>query len=138
MYSTKIYSEVYYVLSKMEKNIVMMIPIEILEHIKKLSNLDIKNKNDFDINNLEYDSAKLLTWLFYNFIATKDEKQKVDAMMESFKRYKFNPDNLFSNNTISKDNALEKNIETSNQLIIVKESKIKIFFNRILSFFGLK
>lgn len=135
MYSTKTYCEVYYVLSKMEKDIVMMIPIEILEYIKKSGSSEFKNINTIDIENIEYDSAKLLVWLFYNFIATTYEKQQIDNLIEISKRNKFDPENIFcKNNTVSK----EQNTKLSNQLIEYKESKIRDIFNKILIFLGIK
>jgi len=135
MYSTKIYCEVYYVLSKMKKNIVMMIPIEILEHIKKSSYSELRNINRIDIENIEYDSAKILVWLFYNFIANNYEKQQIDNLMENSKRNKFNPENIFhEKNTVFK----EESKKVSNQLIEYKNSKLRDIFNKILSFLGLK
>ncbi|MBR2248390.1 MAG: hypothetical protein IJ880_15430 [Bacilli bacterium] len=135
MYSTKTYYEVFYVLSKMEKNLVMMIPIEVLEHIKESSDIEINKNNNVDINNIEYDSAKLLVWLFYNFIATKSEKQKIESLIEDSKRKKYNTENIFNNDTT---NTIVPNLDTSNQLIEYKESKIKNILNKILSFLGLK
>ena len=135
MYSTKTYYEVFYVLSKMEKNLVMMIPVEILEHIKNSSNIEINKNNNVDINNIEYDSAKLLVWLFYNFIATKNEKQEIESLIEDSKRNKYNTENIFNNDST---NTIVPNLDTSNQLIEYKESKIKNILNKILGFLGLK
>ena len=135
MYSTKTYYEVFYVLSKMEKNLVMMIPVEILEHIKNSSNIEINKNNNVDINNIEYDSAKLLVWLFYNFIATKSEKKEIDSLIERSKRNKYNTENIFNNDST---NTIVPNLDTSNQLIEYKESKIKNILNKILGFLGLK
>ena len=135
MYSTKTYYEVFYVLSKMEKNLVMMIPVEILEHIKNSSDIEINKNNNVDINNIEYDSAKLLVWLFYNFIATKSEKKEIDSLIESSKRNKYSPNKLF----ITDDNIPKKqNLNSSNQLIEYKESKLRHILNKILNFLGLK
>ena len=135
MYSTKTYYEVFYVLSKMEKNLVMLIPVEILEHIKNSSDIEINKNNKVDINNIEYDSAKLLVWLFYNFIATKSEKQEIESLIEDSKRNKYNTENIFNNDST---NTIVPNLDTSNQLIEYKESKIKNILNKILGFLGLK
>lgn len=135
MYSTKTYYEVFYVLSKMEKNLVMMIPVEILEHIKNSSDIEVNKNNNIDINDIEYDSVKLLAWLFYNFIATKSEKKEIESLIEDSKRNKYSPNKLF----ITDDKIPEKqNLNSSNQLIEYKESKLRHILNKILNFLGLK
>lgn len=81
MINADTYSEVYEILSYMNKSIVMKIPFEILEIIKENRNLDYVSKIDkedlFNLNNISKDTINLLAWLDVNYWIDKGKKEKV-------------------------------------------------------------
>lgn len=133
-------TEVFDVLSYMEKTVIMKIPFEVLNLIKEnrdLNYISRVDKNDiFNPNNLSEESISILAWLDLEYLASKESKieklkiyQKNEEIYQQKLREKYKIDNLFKNyeQCDSKDNC-KINIERSNQIIVYKEN---IFF-RIL------
>lgn len=81
MINADTYSEVYEILSYMNKSIVMKIPFEILEIIKENRNLDYVSKIDkedlFNLNNISKDTINVLAWLDVNYWIDKGKKEKI-------------------------------------------------------------
>lgn len=106
MINPEVYSEVYEILKHMDKEIVMKIPVEILENIKNKRNFNYKsriNPNDiFNSNNVLPETIEVLNWIDVNFWISEDKKKKVlnlarEKQMEDdkLKKEKYNPDTIF-------------------------------------------
>lgn len=109
MIDSKVYSEVYEILSHMDKSIVMKIPIEILETIKRRRNINyITNVDITDIcnrNNVSKKTIQYIAWLDVNYWEDEKEKARLKKMYHEriLKRekelcQKYNSKNIFKNN----------------------------------------
>jgi hypothetical protein len=71
MISPEVYSEVYEILKYMNKEVVMKVPIEILDNIKNKRNLRYKSPIDtediFNPNNVLPGTIEVLNWIDFNF-----------------------------------------------------------------------
>ena len=78
MISSQTYSEVYEILKYMNKEVVMKIPIEILEKIKNKRDLNYKSKIDkediFNPDNVLPETIEVLNWIDVNFWMSEDKK----------------------------------------------------------------
>lgn len=136
MINADTYSEVYEILSYMNKSIVMKVPVEILGVIKENRNLDYVSKIDkkdlFNLNNISKDAINLLAWLDVNYWMDKEKKEKIKlSQKNNFMERKIEEVSSFINreNTESNTNAV---------LIEYKESIFKKFINKIKNILNLK
>ena len=135
--STKIaYAEIFEILGYMDRNIVMKIPIDIIEIFEQNKKENYESKIDyndiFNKKNITKKTLNILAWLNLNYFSTPEEKSKLieqyrknDYIAEREKREKYNPDDLFKNKNLK----LEKTIA----MVEYKESiftKIKNWFKR--------
>ena len=76
------YSEVFEVLSYMNKEDVMKIPISILKNIEERRNKDYKSKivkeDLFNFNNISSQTVKVLAWLDINYWMNDEKKKKLN------------------------------------------------------------
>jgi len=133
MITADTYSEIYEILSYMNKSIVMKVPIEILEIIKESRNLNYIskiNKEDlFNLNNISKDTLNLLAWLDVNYWMDNEKKEKIKLSFENdFMESKIEEITSFVNvgKTESNTNAV---------LIKYKESIFEKFKNFIFKIF---
>ena len=81
MINADTYSEVYEILSYMNKSIVMKVPFEILQVIKENRNLNYISKIDkkdlFNLNNMSKDTVNVLAWLDVNYWISNKKKEKI-------------------------------------------------------------
>ena len=138
MISANTYSEVFEVLSNMDKSIVMKIPLEILEIIKNNRNLDYVSKIDkndlFNLNNLSEDAINVLAWLDVNYWITDEKKEKINEYLKNnnekvrFDGFpKFNQEKNANNKTVIED----VQVKIYKENIIVKIiNGIKKLFNK--------
>lgn len=108
MISSQAYSEVYEILKYMNKEVVMKIPIEILDKIKNKRDLNYKSKIDkediFNPDNVLPKTIELLNWIDVNFWMSEDKKEKLQKKVRKqeleenkLKEKKYNPDDIFKN-----------------------------------------
>ena len=132
------YEEVYEILSKMDKSIVMKIPIEVLNNILEKRNKNYISKIDkndiFNLDNMSENTKNILAWIDVNYWIDEEKKNILKKKIllknveeEKLKKEKYDSD-IFKN---------KKNIK--NKLIAIKNEKtlfqniiknIKIFFCR--------
>ena len=101
MISSQSYSEVYEILKYMDKEVVMKIPVKILENIKnkrdKNYKSQIKKEDIFNPNNVLPETVKVLNWIDINFWMS--EKKKEDLLKkikkQDVEKENFNYENLF-------------------------------------------
>lgn len=139
------YAEVFEILSCMNKQMVMKIPMEILEVIKKekkenyISKID---KNDlFNIDNVCKQTRNILAWINFEYWATEEEKKRLkEIYVYNEKIYEENKKSEFlakySNKMFDNRGTLNKynSVDSNKELFIVKEnllSKIKKFLINI-------
>lgn len=134
---------------------------EVLEILKYIPSKDYKkipeyivdgffnnrNKNynysiqDYNQNIVMYETNVILAVLYRDYWATEKQREKIKLkekydlqQLENEKIQKYNPDNLFKNNT-----NIEKNIKAeSTNLIEYKESVIKKIINKIFKILHIK
>lgn len=139
---TKIaYAEVFEILKYMDRNIVIKIPLDVVEIFKQNKKENYESRIDYnDIFNKENISKKtlnILAWLNLNYFSTPQEKEKLielykknDYIAEQKKREEYNPNNLFINRVIKTDIPKEKSVE------LIKYEEIKWYkkiWNTILN-----
>lgn len=143
-----VYGEVFTILSLFNDELIDKIPSSVLI---KIGNLSLGSKYNFYIDknkslkdqNISEDSKDLLALIYYNYIASEDEKKELLKLwnknekiyQEQFKKEN-NFDDLFKNNR--KDFSISNNLTTSKVSMIEykKEtlfSKIKNFIREILN-----
>lgn len=133
MINADTYSEVYEILSYMNKSIVMKIPVEILELIKENRNLNYVSKIDkqdlFNLNNLSKDAINVLAWIDVNYWMNKEKKEKIKLSSKNyFKENKIEKVPSF----INKENTKTRMTDTNVILIKYRESIFEKFKNFIL------
>lgn len=122
MISSRAYSEIYEILKYMDKDVVMKIPLEILENINnkrdKIYKTQIKKEDIFNPNNVLPETIKVLNWIDINFWMSKEKKEKVLKKLkkQELEKEKYNYDNLFKKNT---------NIETTSKDMSEKNNALK-------------
>lgn len=139
--STQIaYAEIFEILKNMDRNIVMKIPIDIVETFNKykktnyVSNID---KDDiFNKNNISPKTLNILAWLNLNYFCTEKERADLikiyrnnDYTAEKIKSEKYKIEDLFKNN---KAEHFETNVEL---IPVPKKTFIQKIFDKIKSFF---
>lgn len=126
MINADTYSEVYEILSYMNKSIVMKVPVEILEVIKENRNLDYVSKIDkedlFNLNNISKDTINVLAWLDVNYWIDKEKKEKI----------KISYGNEFKESNHGEIYIFEK-VEKESDKIITDEVQVKIYKETIIN-----
>ena len=149
MISENVYSEVYEILSYMDKVTVMKIPLNILNTIDQKRNKNyISRINKEDILNRENvlpDTIKYLAWLDMNYWETEQERMRIkslyrNALIEKEKllKEKYSKD-IFK--TISHEGSSIGNNQTADDINIVcyKEEKwYKKIVNKLIAIFSKK
>ena len=124
MISADTYSEVYEILSYMNKSIVMKVPFEILEVIKENRNLNYISKIDkedlFNLNNISKDTVNILAWLDVNYWIDNEKKEKI--------KLSFQKD--FVKNNIEVISSFEK-IKKGNNKIITDKVQLRVYKDTI-------
>ena len=132
MINADTYSEVYEILSCMNKSIVMKVPIEILRCIKENRNTDyiskINREDLFNLNNISRDTINILAWLDVNYWISDEKKEKIKlSFKNNIKKREFEENFDFKN----KRNENIKIISNEKQMKIYKKSKIHRIINKI-------
>lgn len=115
MITENVYSEVYEILSYMDKISVMKIPMEILNTIKENRNKKyiskINKKDIFNRNNVLSETIKYMAWIDVNYWETKEEKERLKklhikkiAQEEKEKSEKYRNIEYFKKEKVSKTN----------------------------------
>ena len=115
MITENVYSEVYEILSYMDKISVMKIPMEILNTIKENRNKKyiskINKKDIFNRNNVLPETIKYMAWIDVNYWETKEEKERLKklhikkiAQEEKEKSEKYRNIEKFKKEKVSKTN----------------------------------
>lgn len=135
------YEEVYEILSKMDKSIVMKIPIEVLNNILEKRNKNYISKIDkndiFNLDNMSENTKNILAWIDVNYWIDEEKKNilKKKILLKNIEEEKLKKEKYDSD--IFKNKKNKKNIK--NKLIAIKNEKtlfqniiknIKIFFCR--------
>ena len=139
------YSEVDAILEKMDKANVEKIPIKLRKMFKEEKDVEYQNKidiyNKVQKKELEPKTLTLLAMLYLNYWCENDEEKNSlikqyaenDRKSEEETREKYNPDNLFKNKEINKEQIANNSTETS-LIIVEKEKWYKKIFNFIKKF----
>lgn len=134
-----IYSELYELIELLDGNDRSKIPDDIIKNIednrdkkytKKYISYDTINENEVNEKTIT-----LFTKLFLDYIATESEKKEIyEILDENDKKIseKYSIDNVFEKR---KAKNVGEEITTSTALVEVKESKLKMIWNKILAFF---
>lgn len=134
-----IYSELYELIELLDGNDRSKIPDDIIKNIednrdkkytKKYISYDTINENDVNEKTIT-----LFTKLFLDYIATETEKNEIyEILNENDKKIseKYSIENVFKKR---KERNTSEEIVTSTALVEVKESKLKMIWNKILAFF---
>ena len=140
--ATKIaYAEVFEILKYMDRNIVMKIPIDIVELFKRYKKENYESKIDindiFNKENISKKALNILAWLNINYFSNPQEKEKLielyrknDYISEEEKKEKYDTTNLFSSKITKNDTSKENSVE------LVKYEKIKWYkkiWNKIVN-----
>ena len=87
MINANTYSEVYEILSCMNKSIVMKVPFEILQVIKENRSMDYTSKIDkddlFNLNNITKDTVNVLAWLDVNYWISNEKKENLKVAFKN-------------------------------------------------------
>lgn len=132
MISANTYSEVFEILSLMDKKVVMKVPEKILNNIKLRRNtnykLNLTTDNIFNPNIVSKEALEIIACLDVNYWMDKEKS------LELRKKYydNINNDNI---NSIFKNNRNTKN-ELS--IDVYKENRFKSIFNKLKAFFKIK
>lgn len=136
MINENTYTEVYEILSYMDKMTVMKIPIELLKFIKENKNDNFNtliDKNDlFNMNNISTETKHVLAWLDVNYWMSKEKKERLKE------KYYKNHMLFYNSEKILKKATYEKMQETSNITGIMeyKESMGIKLINKLKKFLG--
>ena len=134
-----IYSELYELIELLDGNDRSKIPDDIIKNIednrdkkytKKYISYDTINENDVNEKTIT-----LFTKLFLDYISTETEKNEIyEILNENDKKIseKYSIENVFKKR---KERNTSEEIVTSTALVEVKESKLRMIWNKILAFF---
>lgn len=132
MINADTYSEVYEILSCMDKSIVMKVPFELLLVIKENRNMDYTskiNKDDlFNLNNISKDAINVLAWLDANYWISNEKKENLKAVFKNDMKTSKSEEIFDFKNVKRKNNKI---ITDENQLKVHKESIIYRIINEI-------
>ncbi len=125
MINADTYSEVYEILSCMNKSIVMKVPFEILQVIKENRNMDYTSKIDkddlFNLNNISKDTVNVLAWLDVNYWISNEKKENLKvAFKNDIKTSKGEEISDF------------ENMKRKNNKIITDENQVKVYKEPII------
>lgn len=125
MINADTYSEVYEILSCMNKSIVMKVPFEILQVIKENRNMDYTSKIDkddlFNLNNISKDTVNVLAWLDVNYWISNEKKENLKvAFKNDIKTSK------------GKEISDFENMKRKNNKIITDENQVKVYKEPII------
>lgn len=150
MITENVYSEVYEILSYMDKMSVMKIPMEILNTIKENRNKKyiskINKKDIFNRNNVLPETIKYMAWIDVNFWETKEEKERLKklhikkiAQEEKEKSEKYRNIEYFKKENVSKTNydTISADINKT-EIIEYKEPLLKKLINKIKKLLHIK
>ena len=150
MITENVYSEVYEILSYMDKMSVMKIPMEILNTIKENRNKKyiskINKKDIFNRNNVLPETIKYMAWIDVNFWETKEEKERLKklhikkiAQEEKEKSEKYRKIEYFKKENVSKTNydTISADINKT-EIIEYKEPLLKKLINKIKKLLHIK
>ena len=132
------YAEVFEILSYMNRERVMKIPVEIIELFKVERNKKYISKitpNDFlNPDNLSKDTINILAWLDLEYFCSEEQRKikeerykKNELEQEKIKRQIYNSDNLFKQKDKSKEYIEEAVVEYKKTNLLVR------IFNKIKS-----
>ena len=125
MINADTYSEVYEILSCMDKSIVMKVPFEVLLVIKENRNMDYTskiNKDDlFNLNNISKDTINVLAWLDVNYWISNEKKENLKAVLKNDMK-----------TSKSKEIFDFKNVKRKNNRIITDENQVKVYKEPII------
>lgn len=134
----QMYSEVFKLLSYMDKKDVMKIPLDILEFIKKEKSKEYKTKIDkndpFNPHNIDQRTIDLITWFNISYIASEEEKENLIAICKENDRKRMAEKIDYSIPVEIKNKQIE------NKQKITEESKINIIkskeniFSKVIKF----
>lgn len=142
---TESYSEVFEILKILDKNIVMKIPINLLENLKNNKSKEyipnISKTIPLDKQKLKQKTLNLLAYLNLNYWASPEEKKELleiynnnEKRIEKSKEIKYSLDNLFKNTTNENIEEIENTLEQS-VTEYKKENIWTKFINKIKNFF---
>ena len=142
------YAEVMQVLKYFDRNLVMKIPVELLEYFKEHQKKDlivnIDKEDIFNKNNISKDALALLAYIDMEYWANEEEKRELKKVyMENEKKHqielseKYEYNNIFNN---KKEIDMNEKVETEEKSMIeYKKDNIFIKLKKfILKFFGRK
>ena len=147
------YAEIFEILSYMDKQLVMKIPIEILEMIKRERKKDYVSKIDkndlFNINNVSKQARNIFAYLNFEYWATEEERkilskiylnnEKIQEEKKKQEYYEKYNKNIFEPKTQANDIASIETyvpVEPNKELYIKKENifdKIRKFIKNFLN-----
>lgn len=149
MISGNVYSEVYEILSCMDKAIVMKIPLNILETINKKRNknyISRINKQDiFNRENVLPDTIKYLAWIDMNYWETEEERMRIKSLYrstliekEKLLKEKYNKD-IFKTVNYELVNTTNKQTVDNINMVCYKQDKwYKKIMNKLVKIFKKK
>ena len=130
------YSEIIEIIKKMPLEIKSKIPENIIENIKSQKDNEWKFEYDKTIalenQKILYTTKVLFSYIYMNYIASKEKKEELKSIYEKNSREKYNTENIFSNR--KKVNA---NVEEKKEVLLEvrKEKFFKKLINYIKSWF---
>ena len=141
----EIYSEVYQVLNLLGNEYIEKLPISLINMIKEKreTNYNPVYTDDAPLNeqNIKKETMAIISLLYLNYWCEDDnEKLEVKSILKENEnrfqeklREKYNPDNIFANNSNSSDN-----VQNNQELALVETNNLKWYnkmWNSIRSFF---
>ena len=141
----EIYSEVYQVLNLLGNEYIEKLPISLINMIKEKreTNYNPVYNDDAPLNeqNIKKETMAIIALLYLNYWCEDDnEKLEVKSILKENEnrfqeklREKYNPDNIFANNSNSSDN-----VQNNQELALVETNNLKWYnkmWNSIRSFF---
>lgn len=129
------YSEVFEILSYMDRATVMKIPLEILQYIKDNRNIQyvsrINPNNFFNKENVSDKAREILAWMDLEYLVSdKNKTEKLKRYIDNEKEYQINLNKQYSYDKLFENKTIRKSKDTE-ELAIVKKQNI---FNKILNF----
>lgn len=134
------YAEVFEILKYMDRNIVMKIPLDIIELFSQNKNDNYKSKIDhndiFNKNNISKKALNILAWLNINYFSSIEEKRNLiqlyrenDYIKEQKKKELYNSENIFKYKENIVKNSKKNTITEETSIVEYKEKNFlqKIF-----------
>ena len=126
MISANTYSEVFEILSNMNKSTVMKIPLGILEIIKKNRNVDYISKIDkddlFNLNNISEETINILAWLDMNYWISDEKKEKITKILRNE-----------SEQRSFKETTEIKQVNNANNRMLTEKVQVKVYKEKIFT-----